>query len=118
MWQFTFLSTGLYVFFGSVRLAVPFGMTYVAICSSLSFLSGGSRFLPFEQGPVCICSRCVIRMSHSHLRIKDVSTQVAHARNISIGEHRHCCIIRNTLYKDLYGKKPIVFVTYENERIQ
>ena len=32
------------------------------------------------------------KMSHSHLRIKDVSTQVAQARNISIGEHRHCCI--------------------------
>ena len=40
--------------------------------------------------------------------------QVAQARNISIGEHRH------SKYKDLYEKKkkkPIVSVTYENERI-
>ena len=41
-----------------------------------------------------------------------VKPQVAHARNMSIGEHRH------SKYKDLYGKKkPIVSVTYENERI-
>ena len=38
--------------------------------------------------------------------------QVAQARNISIGEHRH------SKYKDLYEKKKhIVSVTYENERI-
>ena len=41
--------------------------------------------------------------------------QVAQARNISIGEHRH------SKYKDLYEKKkkkkPIVSVTYQNERI-
>ena len=30
---------------------------------------------------------------------------------MSIGEHRH------SIYKDLYGEKPIVSVTYENERI-
>ena len=30
---------------------------------------------------------------------------------MSIGEHRH------SKYKDLYGKKHIVSVTYENERI-
>ena len=30
---------------------------------------------------------------------------------MSIGEHRH------SKYKDLYGKKPIFSVTYENERI-
>ena len=34
----------------------------------------------------------------------------------SIGEHRHCCITFEII-KDLYGKKPIVSVTYENERI-
>ena len=47
--------------------------------------------------------------------------QVAQARNIRIGEHRHCCV--TSKYKNLYppgicmGKKPIVSVTYENERI-
>ena len=35
---------------------------------------------------------------------------------MSIGEHRHCCVTFEK-YKDLYGKKPIVSVTYENERI-
>ena len=34
---------------------------------------------------------------------------------MSIGEHRHCCVTFK--YKDLYGKKPIVSETYENERI-
>ena len=34
-------------------------------------------------------------------------------------EHRHCCVTFEIQrkYKDLYGKKPIVSVTYENERI-
>ena len=40
-------------------------------------------------------------------------------RNMSIGEHRHCCSllpnIRNI--RICMGKKPIVSVTYENERI-
>ena len=36
--------------FGSVRLAVPFGMTYVAICSSLSFLSGVQDFSLSNRG--------------------------------------------------------------------
>ena len=93
MWQFTFLSTGLYVFFGSVCLAVPFRKKLMSQFVPLFHsCRGGSRFQPFEQGPVYICPPCVIRMSHSHLRIKDASTQVARARNISIGEHRHCCI--------------------------
>ena len=33
---------------------------------------------------------------------------------MSIGEHRHCCVTFED-HKDLYGKKPIVSVTYENE---
>ena len=33
--------------------------------------------------------------------------QVAQARNISIGEHRHCCVTFE--YKDLYGKKTYRF---------
>jgi len=34
-------------------------------------------------------------------------------------EHRHCCVTFEIQrkYKDFYGKKPIVSVTYENERI-
>ena len=34
-------------------------------------------------------------------------------------EHRHCCVTSeiSRKYKDLYGKKPIVSVTYENKRI-
>ena len=57
-------------------------------------------------------------MSHSHLRIEDVSTQVAQARNISIGEHRHCCATFEIhCIRICMEKKPIVFVTYENERI-
>ena len=43
--------------------------------------------------------------------------QVAQARNISIGEHRRCCVTLISKYKDLYGKEPTVSVTYENERI-
>ena len=34
---------------------------------------------------------------------------------MSIGEHRHCCVTFED-HKDLYGKKPIVSVTYENEK--
>ena len=33
--------------------------------------------------------------------------QVAQARNMSIGEHRHCCVTFK--YKDLYGKKTYRF---------
>ena len=40
--------------------------------------------------------------------------QVAQARNMSIGEHRHCCVTLISKGKDLYGKRPIVSVTYEN----
>ena len=44
-----------------------------------------------------------------------IRPQVAQARNMSIGEHRYCCVKFEN--KDLHGKKPIVSVTYENERI-
>ena len=36
-----------------------------------------------------------------------ILTQVAHARNISISEHRHCA--QHSKYKDLYGKKTYRF---------
>ena len=36
---------------------------------------------------------------------------------MNIGEHRHCCATLISKYKDFYGKKPIVSVTYENESI-
>ena len=61
------------------------------------------------------------------LRNKDVSFSFAYYGCLNTGspsskyKHRRTSTllhnIRNTLYKDLYGKKPIVFVTYENERI-
>ena len=35
--------------------------------------------------------------------------QVAQARNMSIGEHRHCCVTLISKYKDLYGKKTYCF---------
>ena len=44
-----------------------------------------------------------------------ISPQVAQARNMSIGEHRHCCVTFKT--RICMGKTPIVSVTYENERI-
>ena len=51
------------------------------------------------------------------LSLVEKAPHVAQARNMSIGEHRHCCITLISKYKDLSGKKPIVSVTYENERI-
>ena len=45
-----------------------------------------------------------------------VRPQVAQARNMSIGDKRNCCVnIRNI--RICVGKKPIVSVTYENERV-
>ena len=45
-----------------------------------------------------------------------VRPQVAQARNMSIGDKRNCCVnIRNI--RICMGKKPIVSVTYENERV-
>ena len=35
--------------------------------------------------------------------------QVAQARNMSIGEHRHCCVTLISKYKALYGKKTYRF---------
>ena len=37
----------------------------------------------------------------------DVCTQVAEARNVSVGEHRHCCVTFE--YNDLYGEKSYGF---------
>ena len=50
---------------------------------------------------------------------KRTKTQVAQARNISIGEHRRAsALLRNIQnIRICMGKKPIVSVTYENERI-
>ena len=45
-----------------------------------------------------------------------VTSQVAQARNISIGEHHHCCVTFE-IWGFVWEKKPIVSVTYENERI-
>ena len=45
-----------------------------------------------------------------------VASQVAQARNMSIGEHRHCCVTFK-IKEFVWGKKPIVSVAYENERI-
>ena len=42
--------------------------------------------------------------------------QVAQARNMSISEHRHCCVTLKNI-RICMGKKPIVSLTYENERI-
>ena len=45
-----------------------------------------------------------------------ILSQVAQARNMSIGKHRH--LLRNIQnIRICMGKKPIVSVTYENERI-
>ena len=50
---------------------------------------------------------------------KRTKTQVAQARNISIGEHRRAsALLRNIQnIRICMGKKPIVSVIYENERI-
>ena len=45
-----------------------------------------------------------------------VPSQVAQARNMSIGEHHHCCVTFE-IWGFVWEKKPIVSVTYENERI-
>ena len=37
-------------------------------------------------------------------------TGIAQARNMSIGEHRHCCVTLISKYKDLYGKKTYRFL--------
>ena len=47
---------------------------------------------------------------------RNVKSQVAQARNMSIGEHRHCCVTFK-IQGFVWEKKPIVSVTYENERI-
>ena len=38
-----------------------------------------------------------------------MASQVAQARNMSIGEHRHCCVTLISKYKDLYGEKTYRF---------
>ena len=43
-------------------------------------------------------------------------TQVAQARNMSTGEHRHCCVTFK-IKGFVWENKSIVSVTYENERI-
>ena len=48
---------------------------------------------------------------------RNVKSQVAQARNMSIGEHRHCCVTFKIQGFVWEKKKPIVFVTYENETI-
>ena len=45
-----------------------------------------------------------------------VPSQVAQARNMSIDEHHHCCVTFE-IWGFVWEKKPIVSVTYENERI-
>ena len=45
-----------------------------------------------------------------------VSPQVAQARTMGIGKHQHCCITFKT-QGFVWEKKPIVSVTYKNERI-
>ena len=48
--------------------------------------------------------------------MRTILPQVAQARNMSIGEHRQ--LLRNIRnIRICMGKKPIVSVTYENERI-
>ena len=77
-----FINWTLYVFWLST-----FGSTFWNdLCRNLfvSFiLVGGFKILAFRTGA---------SLHMPTLRNKDVSTQVAHARNISIGEHRHRCI--------------------------
>ena len=46
----------------------------------------------------------------SHGVTTHVETQVAHARNMSIGDKRHCWV--TSKYKDLYGKKIYRFCNY------
>ena len=53
---------------------------------------------------------------HCNPVISGVATQVAQARNMSIGEHRHCCVIFK-IYGFVWEKNHIVSVTYENKRI-
>ena len=38
-----------------------------------------------------------------------MESQVAQARNMSIGEHLHCCVALISKYKDLYGIKTYRF---------
>ena len=42
------------------------------------------------------------------LSLVEKAPQVAQARNMSIVEHRHCCVIFQK-YKDLYGEKTYRF---------
>ena len=46
----------------------------------------------------------------------ELQPQVDQARNMSIGEHRHCCVTFE-IKGFVWEKKTIVSITYENERI-
>ena len=46
---------------------------------------------------------------------EQVSAQVAQAQNMSISEHRHCCVTFK-IYGFVWKKEPTVSVTYENEK--
>ena len=112
-----FSNWNLYVFWLST-----FGSTFWNdLCRNLfvSFiLVGGFKILAFRTGA---------SLHMPTLRNKDVSFSFAYQGCLNTGSPRSkykyrrtstsLHNIRNTLYKDLYGKKPIVFVTYENERI-
>ena len=87
----------LWLYFGSVQrtFGLVFDALWLITCMYRKILKlGPPVFLLF---PIC-----------------KIPTQVAQARNMSIGEHRHYCVTLISKYKDLYGRKPIVSVTYEN----
>ena len=62
-----------------------------------------------------MCPNEQLRLSHKNWSFlywilyegRIIRPQVAQARNMSIGEHRHCCVTFEN--KDLYGKKPFRF---------
>ena len=46
---------------------------------------------------------------------EQLKPQVAQAQNMSIDEHRHCCVTFK-IYGFVWKKEPTVSVTYENEK--
>ena len=69
---------------------------------------------------VNVCKVCVLGQGHSTAYLFAlVRSQVAQAQNMSIGKHRRASsLLRNIQnIRIRMGKKPIVSLTYENERI-
>ena len=77
----------------------------------------------------CFVYNRFLALNNRHLKLSDswhcwvitfletFKAQVAQSRNMSIGEHRHCCLTFKIYVGFVWEKKPIVSLTYENERI-